>query len=544
MKFHRSLSGRGESLPDISLKMSVLIRNARILTADRSGSTAPIFAVTLMAIVSLVGATIALSFDSRAANQLQASADSAALAGATAFINATSPRMEDRMEEARTLAQSAAMSNSQYALTQLDVGQIVEDPYGQHTEIIVDLAFEPVNPAAKLVGRNANIGIKRQAIASATWGFPLCVLALNENGTALTVSGNAELTAENCIIWSNSDSSTAMAFEGGRAEAKYFCAQGGTAETGGIVSPKPHEQCEMIPDPLKDWQAPAPGVFSSAPDAIAIKSYDNLIQQVSLLAAAIVNAVQASGGLMPSGSAPIDPLSQAAALELIEEKLIASPIPIIDSSGSFLKGPAAGLTLEELLQISGSIDNVDQSNYATDVYKDAPTLALNPGTYRGLDISDGHVELRPGIYHIVDAPLIVRRRATLSGDGVTIIFHGENAAFSVLDEARLDLTAPTDGETAGFVIAENRRASTGSTKPLRSRLTGSGRVEAIGTVYLPRQLLAITGEGAAEQASPLLQIVANKVEITNQGGLHIDFDTSKTDVPAKILPERSARLLN
>ena len=522
-----------------------LTRHAASFAADRSGSTAPIFAVCLMAIVSLVGATIALSMDSRAANQLQATANSAALAGATAFINATSPRMEDRMDEARVLAEGAARSNSQYALTELEIGQIVEDPYGQHTEITVDLAFEPANPAAKIAGRNANIGISRKAVASATWGFPLCILALNEDGAAFKIGGSAELTAENCIIWSNSTGSNSMSFEGGRSEAKYFCARGDAFESGGSVTPTPHEQCDPIPDPLDDWVPPAPGQPTSVPDVIALKSVNSLLQQASLFANMFVTFIQQNGSqLSNSGTGNNNELSQAAAIELIEDQMAASPFPIVDPDGRYLSGPAAGMTLQELLQVTGSLDNADPSTYTNDVYKESPTLTLSPGTYRGLDIAEGHVRMREGIYHIVDAPLIVRRRATLSGEGVTIIFHGEFATFSVLDEARLDVTAPVTGETAGFVIAENRRAETGSSKPLRSRLTGSGHVQAIGTVYLPRQLLSITGDGAAEQASPLLQIVAHDVEMTDQGGLHIEFDTSKTDVPAKILPKRTARLVN
>ena len=50
---------------------------------DDRGSVMPIFAVGLLVILSLAGATIALSFDSRAATNLQISADESALSGAT-----------------------------------------------------------------------------------------------------------------------------------------------------------------------------------------------------------------------------------------------------------------------------------------------------------------------------------------------------------------------------------------------------------------------------------------------------------------------------
>ncbi len=511
------------------------------------GSTAPIFAVSIMAIVSLAGAAIALGMDSRAANALQLSADDAALSGATAFINATSPRAEDRIAAARQLASASAVGNTQYALNTLDVSQIVEDPYGQHTMIKVDLAFEPANPAAKILGRNANVSISRTASASATWGFPLCILALNEAGSGFSSAGAANLVAENCVIWSNSKTGTSMEFAGGDASAKFFCAGGDASVTGGQVSPRPHENCDSIPDPLHDWKAPNPAAPSTLPVALQAGNVSDMLRFASLLANGAVNYVMSGGSTSGGGALGGGGLavSQLQAIELIEESLASSSFPIVDADGAFLSGAAAGLTLEELLQVAGSIDNVAPENYVDDDYKDSPTYTLSPGTYKGIDISEGHVRMQPGIYHIIDAPLTVRRKATLSGDGVAIIFHGAYATFNVLDMARVELSAPLEGDAAGFVLAENRnRSLNGISDPQRSRLTGSGTVQAVGTIYLPRQLLSITGDGAADQASPLLQIVAHEVEMRDQGGLHIDFNMAETDVPAKILPERTARLVH
>jgi hypothetical protein len=216
----------------------------------------------------------------------------------------------------------------------------------------------------------------------------------------------------------------------------------------------------------------------------------------------------------------------------------------LDKLGCFNKGAAKGLHVLEVAQILGIIDNVPGSAFGFDTYSTSPTLTLSPGTYAGLDISTGHVRLKPGIYHIVGAPLLVRRRATLSGDGVTIILHGDKATFSVLDEARATLTGPNEGETAGFTIAENRHAKLTGKKAERSRFTGSGKVSMIGTIYLPRQTFSITGNGSADQASPLLQLVASHIEMTDQGALKIHFDPSRTDVPMTIAPAREARLIH
>ena len=511
----------------------------------------PIFAIGLLVIMSLVGATIALSFDSRAATNLQVTADESALSGATAFLNAASPKAADRLETAKSTAEASAQANSTYAIAKLDVGAITEDAYGQKTVIEVALKFTPVNPAAQLAGRNASIAIERTAAASATWGFPLCILGLNQNTTGLSMSGGTELSAENCIVWSNTTGSRSMEFTGGTASTKYFCATGNAYVASASVTPRPNEGCDPIPDPLASWTAPLPGKIDPNPFPSSSKNQSpNLVALLNQLAKFLddpllkgagteIKAALKSGEPIPQASADI----YANAIESTLAGLSLVTGGSVNNAGYFIKGPAKGLHVLEVAQILGIVDNLPDSLYALDPYANVPTLTLLPGTYAGLDISVGHVRLKPGTYHIVGAPFLVRRRATLSGDGVTIILHGDKATFSVLDQARATLTAPTEGDTAGFTIAENRRAALKGKKAERSRLTGSGRVEMIGTIYLPRQTFSITGEGSADQASPLLQLVANTVDMANQGALKIRFDPTRTDVPMTIQPAREARLI-
>lgn len=552
---------------------------------DESGSTLPIFATSLAAVIALIGATIALGMDSRSANNLQIAADSAALGGATAFINATSPRVQDRASEAQRVAAAIANQNAGYTLTNVGIASLVEDAYGQHAQIEIALQFEPVNAMAKVAGRTSNIEIERKASATATWGFPLCILSLNKSGTGLRTSGDAHLVAENCVIWTNSHETKSMLFRGGRAEAKFFCSAGGADSISTFLSPRPHTDCDAIPDPLEDWRPPAPGV----PQIIAslkttepqsrdieklLKELDNLLHKTvsnedgKALKDAVKNGeplpesakdaftVATLGISLSVNGRDDDDDDENSGLSINLElgsngdkgkdkkKSDYKLNNILDQDGKFIRGTAEGLTPIEVAQIIGILDNAPETDWAGDSYVTNPTVRLKPDTYAGLDISEGHIEMEPGIYHIVGAPLIVRRKATLTGKGVTIIFHGDHASFGVLDGARLTLTAPEEGTTAGFVLAENRRARLTKSRTLRSRMTGKGAVEAIGTVYLPRQTLAITGEGAGKQSSPLLQIVADNVQMADQGELKIVFDTSKTDVPVRILPARSARLLH
>jgi len=173
---------------------------------------------------------------------------------------------------------------------------------------------------------------------------------------------------------------------------------------------------------------------------------------------------------------------------------------------------------------------------------DLPTEKLTPGTYCGLDIAYGHVEMTPGTYFIKGAPMQVTRKATVTAEGVTLIFTGPGAYLRVSDEARMTLKAPTEGDLAGIAVAERRNTRTNGL-PVASRLTGTGKLSIIGLIYLPTQNFFISGSGAGDQSSPLLQIVANRIAIRDTGRLRIDFEPGKTDVPVAIKPARIARLV-
>ncbi len=238
----------------------------------RDGSVMPMMAMSLMAIVSLGGAALALGLDSRAANNLQSTADFAALSGASAFLSAASPRLEDRVDDATSAVKASVFANAGYEVRKLEVGTIVEDAYGQHAKVEVGLAFTPANPAAQLVGRNAGIEIERRATASATWGFPLCVLGLNGRTTGFAIRNSANLRADNCVVWSNAEGSQSMAFSGGTAQARHFCAAGSANPNGTKVTPKPYEDCDPIPDPLASWVPPSPGAALPLPFSSSAKT--------------------------------------------------------------------------------------------------------------------------------------------------------------------------------------------------------------------------------------------------------------------------------
>lgn len=563
---------------------------------DARGSIMPMFVFCLAAIVALIGATLALSMDSKAANEVQVTADNSALAGATAFINVKSAKLEDRIEESKRLAETYAEQNTDYRLVDFTVLSKSEDAYGQVVDLQVELEFSPVNAAASLVGRNANVDIARKAKARATWGFPLCTLSLSGGTTGLTVSGEAELHANNCLVWSNTKGRDSMQFTGGEMLSKYACAHGKYRKQGvSRVMPLPSTDCRAIPDPLADWQAPLPGKAMAArsldeplPAAAPldpamealrddfkknsrpyIQQIERLLKNITEMECCFAQYAYELERIGQDGVSPIDgPLGDLSipgtSPNLDRDQLddVTGPAEEndwshpdlnidqhaqtrLDAAGRLTNGPGKGFTLLELAQGAGLMEPLggpQEKPIDADRFYDTPTLTINPGTFEGLHIFEGHVRFTPGVYHIVGAPLILRRRATMTAEGVTFILHGDQAFIEVLDEARLEITAPTTGPTAGFAIAQNRDSIV-STDYSTTRLAGSGSASLIGTVYLPKQNFEVTGSGSGDQTSPLLQVVANELRFDQNGQLKIDFDEDSTDVPVVIKPARTARLI-
>lgn len=193
-------------------------------------------------------------------------------------------------------------------------------------------------------------------------------------------------------------------------------------------------------------------------------------------------------------------------------------------------------------------------------------IILNPGTYcGGISISgNGRATytLSAGVYVLAYTTAAFNNNKntgltagggtnTMTGTGVTLVFTsndgisyptGPNPA-PLLDISSLvlNLTAPTNGPTAGFVIIGDRSMPLGTVgqngAPTGTQFVIVGATGATvtlnGTVYLPDGALSLEGTGFT--STNCSQIIANVIDLNNSGTLTIPCATNAGGTPPSTL---------
>jgi Flp pilus assembly protein TadG len=172
--------------------------------------------------------------------------------------------------------------------------------------------------------------------------------------------------------------------------------------------------------------------------------------------------------------------------------------------------------------------------------KNSTNVTLSPGTYcGGISISKGNATytLNPGVYVLAStngSPGLTDSNGTvtMNGTGVTLVFTSadgtyppaSNPIMNIPNAMTLNLTAPTSGSTAGFVIMGDSSMPLGTAGQNNSTPAGSQFVfnnGATGTlngvVYVPKGALSATGNGQINSTG-CLQVIANVFNFNNSGG--------------------------
>jgi Flp pilus assembly protein TadG len=163
------------------------------------------------------------------------------------------------------------------------------------------------------------------------------------------------------------------------------------------------------------------------------------------------------------------------------------------------------------------------------------TVTLSPGVYCGGMNFSGNVNVtfdsstNNGLFIIKDGA-VTESGGTFTGNGVTFFLTGSGAGLQMSGQANWHLVAPIGGPMAGFVIFLDPNGPSGAAAA-SSQLSGQSELYFEGVVYLPKQLVTITGTAEAFAPSPWTSFIADNFQITGNGSIVIHNDTSLTSVP-------------
>jgi Putative Flp pilus-assembly TadE/G-like len=183
-----------------------------------------------------------------------------------------------------------------------------------------------------------------------------------------------------------------------------------------------------------------------------------------------------------------------------------------------------------------SFSGCDKHNYTA-----KNTDQIYPGVYcGGISLNAGaNVTMAPGVYYLDGGQLSLNGSSTLTGTGVTIVFTSSTpsnansfATAKINGGATVNLTAPTSGATAGFVLYGDRRMPVGTSQLLNG---GSAQVFS-GIIYFPTAALNYTG--GASGTNGCTQIVADTITFGGDSNLSLNcpsFGVAKIGAIAQLV---------
>jgi hypothetical protein len=136
------------------------------------------------------------------------------------------------------------------------------------------------------------------------------------------------------------------------------------------------------------------------------------------------------------------------------------------------------------------------------------------------------VTLTAGIYYLDGGDLTVNGGATLTGDGVTLVFTSKNrngyATASINGNATVNLKPPKSGGTAGIVIFGDRQMPTGTS----FTFNGGATQYLGGAIYLPKG--AVSFSGGASTSTSCTQLIGNTITFTGNSGFALNCNNYGT----------------
>ncbi|MDH3266118.1 MAG: Tad domain-containing protein [Gammaproteobacteria bacterium] len=216
-------------------------KNRQSFPQDIDGTIAPLFGLMAMPMFLMIGVAVDAGQAFSAKKELQSLVDKAAIAGA---------RLPATTDDRRLAAAEGYYAAN---LPQLSFDNVSHTIDANNAEVKVSAQYSYQTAVMRLVGFSE---IPLKAVAAARPqidnGSVACILALNETmSDAFHLQGINESNSQNCWVWVNSNSASAISATGGAvATAQGFCAHG-AADGREHFGPQPYLGCSRLDDPFK-----------------------------------------------------------------------------------------------------------------------------------------------------------------------------------------------------------------------------------------------------------------------------------------------------
>ncbi len=225
---------------------------------DNGGNIAMIFAVVAVPLMMVAGAAVDYSTFYNIKSYYQQQMDVIALEAAQEFIE------KDELSEGQLDREITSFLDARlkYLTTTSSENQNVEFQYDvDHNKksVTINARITYDTGLMKLAGVNQMVSEFESVTIATIDRAPVCILALSKNnGTGIEFSGDGELKAKDCVVWSNATGILSVKFYGnGKVKSEKLCAVGRSGPVGQYkVTPEPESGCRIVTDPLASWKPP------------------------------------------------------------------------------------------------------------------------------------------------------------------------------------------------------------------------------------------------------------------------------------------------
>lgn len=244
---------------DIAKTIGNRLRSA---LADRSGSVALVFAICLPVLMTVTAGVIDYAMAIHQKTRLQSVVDGVTLSAAKELsLSNTNTDQVSAVIDGMVKSHFAAMRSTSNPIETKVETSITKEPL----RVSVSATQEYNGPFGGAFGFD-KAEINAKAVAQVIGRPNICVLVLDRSDTGvLSLEQEANVTGDNCAIYSNSTHSVGIKAKGtSRLAASTICSAGGVQDTEANFDPPPYTDCPQFDDPLEGRAAPFVSACKSA----------------------------------------------------------------------------------------------------------------------------------------------------------------------------------------------------------------------------------------------------------------------------------------